>query len=30
LNEDAEYHEGGNRGAEDKVAGRMIPTKVDA
>lgn len=30
VNEDAEYHEGGNRGAEDKVAGRMIPTKVDA
>jgi len=30
VNEDAEYHEGGNRGAEDKVAGRMIPTKVNA
>lgn len=28
VNEDAEYHEGGNRGAEEKVAGRMIPTKV--
>lgn len=28
VNEDAEYHEGGNRGAEDKVAGRMIPSKV--
>lgn len=27
VNEDAEYHEGGNRG-EEKVAGRMVPGKV--
>lgn len=27
VNEDAEYHEGGNRG-EEKVAGRMVPRKV--
>jgi len=31
VNEDAEYHEGGNRGTGDQVAGagRMIPQKVN-
>lgn len=30
VNEDAEYHEGGNRGAEDltKPVGRLVPTRV--
>jgi hypothetical protein len=29
VNEDAEYHEGGNRGAEeaDKIAERLVPMK---
>lgn len=31
VNEDAEYHEGGNRGAEDlaKPVGRLVPTRVN-
>ncbi len=28
VNEDAEYHEGGNRGAEEGQTGRMIPSKA--
>ena len=30
VNEDAEYHEGGNRGAEEteKVSERLVPTSV--
>jgi protoporphyrinogen oxidase len=28
VNEDAEYHEGGERGAEQAVTGRMVPGKV--
>jgi protoporphyrinogen oxidase len=28
VNEDAEYHEGGDRGAENKLVGRAVPEKV--
>lgn len=28
VNEDAEYHEGGERGAEQAVTGRMVPGKI--
>ncbi|MFX5689043.1 hypothetical protein ABTD94_21745, partial [Acinetobacter baumannii] len=32
VNEDAEYHEGGERGAEElkKVEGRMVPQKKNS
>jgi protoporphyrinogen oxidase len=29
VNEDAEYHEGGERGAEEKVAERLVPRKIN-
>jgi protoporphyrinogen oxidase len=28
VNEDAEYHEGGDRGAENKLVGRAVPKKI--
>jgi hypothetical protein len=28
VNEDAEYHEGGLRGADEKVSERLVPQKI--